>query len=146
VCVCVCFLNSDIHLVLFCCLLNMSIGHLNYFSFVFFWQLMVFKRHMYTHLSKSILSSMDITKRKRKEKSKHESKNTRSVKIMIGFEITVVYVCICMQRERERLQWNEMYNVHLLEGDLPQRLSHHYHQWTDETKAVHLLLRLTIRK
>jgi len=102
VCVCVCFLNSDIHLVLFCCLLNMSIGHLNYFSFVFFWQLMVFKRHMYTHLSKSILSSMDITKRKRKEKSKHESKNTRSVKIMIGFEITVVYVCICMQRERER--------------------------------------------
>jgi hypothetical protein len=57
---------------------------------------------MYIHLSKSILSSMDITKRKRKEKSKHESKNTRSVKIMIGFEITVVYVCICMQRERER--------------------------------------------
>ena len=55
---------------------------------------------------------------------------------MIGFEITAVYVCVYA---KERPQWNEIYNVHSLEGDSAQRLSHHYHQWTDEIKAVHLL-------
>jgi hypothetical protein len=33
----------------------------------------------------------------------------------------------------------------MLEGDSAQRLSHHYHQCTDEIKAVHLLFRLTIQ-
>ena len=91
------------------------------------------------HQDRSKHSSIRISMKE--EESEHEDKSTPSVKIMIGFEITAVYVrvCIydCMQRETRRAalkykEKEEMYNM--LEGDSAHRLSHHYHQWTDEIK------------
>ena len=54
----------------------------------------------------------------------HDRQNTRTVKIMIGFEITAVHVDAVKEGPRRI----EVCDVHLLEGDSAQRLSHHYHQ------------------
>jgi hypothetical protein len=110
-----------------------------FFLFCFFWWLMFLMRHTYISQLKYAFVyrfiKMKTERKVRIQEQKHAKREDND-----RFR-NYSCVCICMQRESP--QWNEMYEVHSLEGDSRQRLSHHYHHWTDETKAVHLLLWLT---
>ena len=117
--------------------------------FFLFHPLIRFSWHWYTERERSMSKSTWLAGDREQRQAVEGKENARLAKREDNDRFRN-YSCVCVypwQEKRKSVLKARMCNA--LEGDSAQRLSHHYHQWTDQIKAVHLLLllfRLTIEK